>query len=87
MPLRRYLLPLLLLVLGWFGIVPSAALRKRRRLAVVVIFILAMVLTPPDPVSQLVMAIPMCVLYELCIWIIRLREIARGKRKTVESAP
>lgn len=79
-------LPLLLLVLGWIGIVPSAALRKRRRLAVVVIFILAMVLTPPDPVSQLVMAIPMCVLYELCIWIIRLREIARGKRKTVESA-
>ncbi|MDR2849599.1 MAG: twin-arginine translocase subunit TatC [Verrucomicrobiota bacterium] len=73
-------LPLLLLVLGWIGIIPSAALKKQRRLAIVLIFILAMVLTPPDPVSQIVMAVPMCILYELCIWVIRLRELARGKR-------
>lgn len=79
-------LPLLLLVLGWIGIVSSEALRTRRRLAIVLIFILAMVLTPPDPVSQLVMAIPMCILYEVCIWIIRLREMARGKRKSAEVA-
>lgn len=73
-------LPLLLLVLGWIGVVSSELLRKQRRLAAVLIFVLAMVLTPPDPASQIVMAIPMCVLYEACIWIIRLREVVKRKR-------
>lgn len=80
-------LPLLLLVLGWIGIIPSETLRTRRRLAIVIIFVIAMVLTPPDPVSQIVMAVPMCVLYEACIWIIRLRELARGKKNQDEPAP
>lgn len=72
-------LPLLLLALGWFGIIKSKMLSQKRRLAIVIIFILAMVLTPPDPVSQIVMALPMMLLYEICIWLIRLRELARGK--------
>ncbi len=72
-------LPLLLLALGWIGILPSSLLRSKRRHAIVIIFILAMVLTPPDPVSQIVMAVPMCALYEVCIWVIRLRELAKGK--------
>ena len=72
-------LPLLLLALGWMGIVPSEALRSRRRIAIVAIFVIAMVLTPPDPISQIVMAVPMCLLYEGCIWVIRLREIAKGR--------
>jgi sec-independent protein translocase protein TatC len=50
-------LPLLLLSLGWIGVIPSQTLREKRRVAVVVIFVLAMVLTPPDPVSQIVMAL------------------------------
>jgi len=73
-------LPLLLLALGWIGLIPSKMLREKRRHAIVIIFIIAMVLTPPDPVSQIVMAIPMCILYEMCIWIIRLRELAKGKK-------
>jgi sec-independent protein translocase protein TatC len=77
-------LPLLLLVLGWIGLVPSEALRSRRRIAIVVIFVIAMILTPPDPVSQILMAVPMCALYEACIWIIRLRELARGDEKDDE---
>lgn len=77
-------LPLLLLVLGWIGVIPSSWLRERRRIAIVVIFILAMVLTPPDPVSQCMMAIPMCILYEVCIWVIRVRELARGDKKEDE---
>ncbi|MEI7899189.1 MAG: twin-arginine translocase subunit TatC [bacterium] len=73
-------LPLLLLALGWVGVVPSSMLRDKRRHAIVIIFIIAMVLTPPDPVSQIVMAVPMCLLYEVCIWVIRLREIAKGEK-------
>jgi len=79
-------LPLLLLALGWLGIVSSEALRKRRRIAIVVIFILAMVLTPPDPVSQIVMAIPMCVLYEVCVWVIHLRELTKKRSRETPRA-
>jgi len=73
-------LPLILLALGWMGIISSETLRSHRRIAIVMIFVLAMLLTPPDPFSQTIMAIPMYILYEACIWIIRLREIARGKK-------
>ena len=73
-------LPLLLMVLGWIGIVSSETLRAKRRISIVIIFIIAMILTPPDPVSQIVMAVPMCLLYEVCIWVIRLRELAKWKK-------
>lgn len=80
-------LPLLLLALGWIGLIPSKFLREKRRHAIVVIFIIAMILTPPDPVSQIVMAIPMCILYEICIWVIKVRELARGKRDEEPPTP
>ena len=67
-------MPLVIFVLGWFGLVTSAALREKRRIAIVLAFVLAMFLTPPDPMSQLVMAIPLCLLYELSIWTVWLKE-------------
>lgn len=69
-------LPLVLFVLGWFGIVTSAGLRAKRRTAIVAAFVVAMFLTPPDPMSQLMMAVPLCLLYELSIWAVWLRERA-----------
>ena len=76
--------PLVILMLGWIGLVSAESLRKKRRIAIVITFALAMVLTPPDPVSQIVMAIPMCILYEICIWVISLRELTRRKRRDDE---
>ena len=73
--------PLIILLLGWIGVVSADGLRKKRRIAIVMTFAMAMLLTPPDPVSQIIMALPMCVLYEVCIWVIRLREIAKKKRR------
>lgn len=75
-------LPLVLLALGAMGILPAAALRSRRRHAIVAIFIIAMVLTPPDVISQVAMALPMCLLYEVCILLIAMVERARGRRTT-----
>ena len=69
-------LPLVLFVLGWFGLVASAGLRAKRRPAIVIAFVVAMFLTPPDPMSQLMMAVPLCLLYELSIWAVWLRERA-----------
>ena len=60
--------PLILFVLGWLGVISSDMLRKYRRFAIVIAFFLGMVLTPPDPMSQVLMALPLCLFYELCIW-------------------
>lgn len=68
-------IPLLLFVLGWLGIVTSDTLRKFRKFAIVIAFFLGMVLTPPDPMSQFLMAFPLVVLYELCIWGVKLKEV------------
>lgn len=76
-----FLFPMVLLALGWLGIVSSEGLRRRRGVAIVAIFAVAMFLTPPDPLSQIVMAVPMCLLYEATIWLVRLRE-----RMAAESA-
>jgi sec-independent protein translocase protein TatC len=71
-------LPLLLVALGWMGVLPARVLRARRRHAIVAIFVIAMLLTPPDAVSQIAMAVPMCVLYEGCILLVAARERARA---------
>ena len=65
-------LPMILVVLGKMGIVTSRGLRTYRRQVIVGLFVLAMLLTPPDPLTQLQMAIPLIVLYECCIWILAL---------------
>ena len=70
-------LPLILFVLGWFGVVTSKGLREKRRVAIVLSFFVAMFLTPPDHMSQIFMAVPLCLLYELSIWLIWLREKGR----------
>jgi len=73
-------LPVLLVLLGWMGFISSQYLRAKRRHAIVIIFFIAMVLTPPDAVSMTMMAVPMCLVYELCILLIRMREVARHKQ-------
>lgn len=73
-------LPLAIFVLGWFGVVSSEWLRAKRRVAIVVAFVLGMVLTPPDPMSQIVMAVPLCLLYELAAWAVWLKEKASPGR-------
>lgn len=60
--------PIVVIVLARMGIVSVAKLREFRGYFIVLAFIIAAVVTPPDVVSQLALAIPMCLLYELGIW-------------------
>lgn len=75
-------MPVILVILGRLGIVRSSFLREKRRHVYVVLFIIAAVLTPPDVFSQMLMALPLLVLYEMCIWIVRgfeRRDAAKAK--------
>lgn len=63
-------LPMLLLILGRMGIVSGEWLRIHRRHAVVVALTIGCILTPPDVVSQIIMTIPLVIMYEGCIWIV-----------------
>ncbi len=64
-------LPIVLLVLGHLGLVTSGQLRDKRRHAIVIILVIAMVITPTqDPITQLLLSVPLIALYELCIWMI-----------------
>jgi len=63
-------LPVVVLALVRFGLITYAFMRRTRPYAVVLIFILATIITPtPDILTLVVMALPMCLLYESCIWI------------------
>ena len=67
-------LPVLVLVLGNLGIVSSLQLREKRRHVIIALMVLAMFLTPADPITMLLMACPLIVLYEICIWLIWAKE-------------
>ena len=73
---------LILFVLGWLGIISSDSLRSWRRFAIVLAFFLGMVLTPPDPMSQLLMALPLILLYEVSIWGVYFKEICSGEHSS-----
>ncbi len=66
-----FLLPVIVGLLAKLGIVNSKFLEKNRKFAILVIFVVAAILTPPDIVSQTMMAIPLMFLYELSIIVAR----------------
>ena len=76
-------LPILLNLLAKIGVVNSNYLRKSRRYVIVIIFAAAAVLTPPDTITQIGLAIPLLLLYELSIITVKFTE---KKDKEIEDA-
>ena len=74
-------LPILLNLLARIGVVNSDYLKTRRRYVIVIIFALAAILTPPDPITQVGLALPLLLLYELSIFTVKFTE----KRKEKEN--
>ncbi len=75
-------MPLILVFLGRLGVVTSQGLRKKRKYAILIMFAGAAFFTPPDVVSQVLMAVPLMVLYEISIWLVA----ASQKKKAAKQA-
>ena len=67
-------LPVLLTLLAKVGFVDAEYLRKRRKYIIIVIFSMAAVLTPPDPITQIGLALPLLLLYEISIFTVKIVE-------------
>ena len=67
-------LPVLLSLLARVGFIDSNYLKKRRKYVIVIIFIAAAILTPPDPITQIGLGIPLLILYELSILSVKIIE-------------
>ena len=71
--------PVISYALSKIGIVTPAFLRKYRRHALIVCLVMAALLTPPDPISQVLIAMPLAVLYEFSIWVSKIANKRREK--------
>jgi sec-independent protein translocase protein TatC len=72
--------------MGMVGMVSSKMLRTGRRYAILGVFVVAAVITPPDPISMMSLVVPGVLLYEvsiLCVWLIERR---RGREEAAEEA-
>lgn len=77
-------LPVVLTLLAQIDLISSKALAKGRRYAIVGILVFAAFITPPDPVSQIGLSLPMYLLYELSIWSVKMIEKRRAARLAAE---
>ncbi|MBM7047638.1 MULTISPECIES: twin-arginine translocase subunit TatC [Rhizobium] len=78
-------LPVITTLLARVGLLTSEWLAQKRKFAIVFAFIVAAVLTPPDPMSQIGLAVPTILLYEISIYAARLVERQRARQKLEEN--
>jgi sec-independent protein translocase protein TatC len=79
-------LPVALTLMGRVGLVSSETLSRNRKFAIVGVFVVAAIITPPDIISQVTLAIPILILYEVSILAVRIVERRRAEAEAAEAA-
>jgi sec-independent protein translocase protein TatC len=79
-------LPVVTTLMARVGLLTSQGLADKRKWAIVIAFVVAAVLTPPDPVSQIGLALPTILLYEVSIWMARMVERKREQERVAREA-
>jgi len=64
-------LPILMYFLAKLGIIKANSLRKYRKIAIVIILVISAIITPPDVVSQIIVSVPLLILYQISIYIVK----------------
>ena len=77
-------LPILMFFLSRVGLVNSKTLITKRKYAILLVFVTAALFTPPDVVTQVLMALPLMLLYEASVWVVKMGE---KKAASAEEAP
>lgn len=78
-------LPLVMTLAARMGLVTADGLKEKRKYAIVAVFVVAAVITPPDPFSQLGLALPLILLYEVSIWCARITERRRAAADNIDA--
>ncbi|HEX6267703.1 MAG TPA: twin-arginine translocase subunit TatC, partial [Burkholderiales bacterium] len=79
-------LPVALTLMGRVGLVSSQGLARNRKYAIVGVFVVAAIITPPDIISQVGLALPIILLYEISIFAVRIVERRRAEAEAAEEA-
>ncbi|HOO91127.1 MAG TPA: twin-arginine translocase subunit TatC [Syntrophales bacterium] len=67
-------LPIFMFFLARIGLVNATTLTKKRKYAILLVFVVAALFTPPDVVTQVLMALPLMLLYEISVWVVKMGE-------------
>ncbi len=79
-------LPVIMTLMARVGLVTSTGMREKRKYAILGVFVVAAIFTPPDPISQLSLAIPIILLYEISIYMAIMVEKKRKEKEDAEDS-
>ena len=80
-------MPVISTFLARIGILKPEWLASKRTIAIIIAFVAAAIITPPDPITQILLAIPLIILYEMSIWLARFAYRQRAKAAESQSRP